>query len=343
MADQLFDKRLIFLTGKGGVGKTTIVGALGYLASRCGKKVLLCELEQRGNLASVFGLDKIDYAPLKVQDNLYIMSMDTGQSLTEYVHLMLKLPNFAPLGPLNSLFELFSMAAPGVREVLSVGKLCYEVRENHYDLVIADSSATGHVVGTLATSKHVNTLIDKGIIREQTDWMDDILYDPQQTCVSVVTTAQETPVLETLDLIERILSSVNIGLGPIFANRIMNEIFNDKEEQLFQRLAAGDTGKLLFQAIADKNFPGRNLDKSFSEEILSEIFSAASLSMQIRREEELQLRYLASRLQGLDKTSQAKSETPETYYIPYLFGDKDLFSMTKRIAANLADELSVDL
>lgn len=340
--NQIFDKRLVFITGKGGVGKTTITAALGYLAASYGKKVLLCELESRGNLASAFSLDKIGYAPQKIIDNLYVMSMDTAQSLAEYVHLTLKLPNFGRLGPLNSIFELFSVAAPGVREILSVGKLCYEIHENHYDLVIADASATGHVIGMLTSSKDITDMVDTGVIHDQTGWMDDILYDPNQTCISLVTTAHETPVLETLDLADRLLGSLNIGLGPIFANMVMGEIFNRREADFFAALSTPYMTEVLLKEV-NENAKSSAADKKYIARQLAEVLFVSDLAMGIRREEEAQLLRLASGLSALKAGMNQTSSLPDILYLPYLFNRSDLFSVTKEIAANLSDELSVGM
>ena len=106
------------------------------------------------------------------------MSMDTEASLREYLRLNLKIPVVGRIGPLAKAFDFVATAAPGVREILTVGKLCYEVRERHYDLVVVDAPATGHIVGQLAAPQAINDLVKVGLIRTQTDWMLDILSDP---------------------------------------------------------------------------------------------------------------------------------------------------------------------
>ena len=107
------------------------------------------------------------------------MSMDTEASLREYLRLNLRIPVVGRIGPLAKAFDFVATAAPGVREILTVGKLCYEVREQHYDLVVVDASATGHIVGQLAAPQAINDLVKVGLIRSQTDWMLDILSDPR--------------------------------------------------------------------------------------------------------------------------------------------------------------------
>ena len=82
------------------------------------------------------------------------------------------------IGPLAKAFDFVATAAPGVREILTVGKLCYEVRERNYDLVVVDAPASGHIIGQLAAPQAINDLVKVGLIRTQTDWMLEILSDP---------------------------------------------------------------------------------------------------------------------------------------------------------------------
>ena len=132
------------------------------------------------------------------------MSMDTEASLREYLKLQLRIPVVGRIGPLARAFDFVATAAPGVREILTVGKLCYEVRENHYDTVVVDATSTGHIVGQLAAPQAINQLVRVGLIRLQTDWMLDILSDPAMTGLVIVTTPEEMPVNETMELAGRV-------------------------------------------------------------------------------------------------------------------------------------------
>ncbi len=114
------------------------------------------------------------------------------------------------IGPLAKAFDFVATAAPGVREILTVGKLCYEVRERNYDLVVVDAPATGHIVGQLAAPQAINDLVKVGLIRLQTDWMLDILSDPRRTGLVAVTTPEEMPVTETIELAERVAAETTV-------------------------------------------------------------------------------------------------------------------------------------
>src|SRR5207302_8363058 len=189
---------------KGGTGKTTIAAALGLLAAQRGKRTLVCELDAKGNLADFFEAGRTSFKPRELQAGLFVMSMDAEESLAEYLKLQLKLPVVARIGPLAKAFEFVATAAPGVKEILTVGKPVYETRERHYDLVVVDASATGHIVGQLSAPQAINELVKVGAVRNQTGWMTALLGDPAITGLVIVTTPEEMPVNETIELSHRV-------------------------------------------------------------------------------------------------------------------------------------------
>ena len=99
---------------------------------------------------------------------LFAMSMDTEESLKEYLRLQLKIPLVARLGPLARTFDFVANAAPGVKEILTVGKFLWEVREQSYDLVVVDAVATGHITGQLAAPQAIQELVQVGLVKDQT-------------------------------------------------------------------------------------------------------------------------------------------------------------------------------
>ena len=132
------------------------------------------------------------------------MTMNTEDSLREYLRLFVKIPLLGRIGPLAKTFDFVADAAPGVKEILAVGKLCYEVRERNYDLVIVDAEASGHIVSQIGAPRVIRDLVQVGLVRDQTQWMLDILDDPSRTGVAIVTTPEEMPVTETIDLLARL-------------------------------------------------------------------------------------------------------------------------------------------
>lgn len=225
----LLDLDLVFVTGKGGVGKTTVAAALGEVAARRGQRVLVCEMDAKGALATAFEVAELEFAPTEVESGLHAMSMSTEDSLREYLRLFVKLPFIGRLGPLASTFDFVADAAPGVKEILAVGKLCWEVKEQHYDLVIVDAEASGHVVSQIGAPKVIADLVQVGVVKDQTQWMLDILEDPRRTGVAVVTTCEEMPVTESIELLERLTSDTGTYPAAVIANRVLPSMFSDDE------------------------------------------------------------------------------------------------------------------
>jgi anion-transporting ArsA/GET3 family ATPase len=232
----LLDRRLLLVTGKGGTGKTSVTAALALLASQRDKRVLACEVDAKGNLADFYETSRLGFGPRQVQPGLFAMSMSTEESLQEYLRLQLHLPAIARIGPLARAFDFVATAAPGVREILTVGKLAYEARERHYELVVADSSASGHVIGQLVAPRAIDELVKVGPIHDQTGWMLDVLGDPAITGLVIVTTPEEMPVNETIELVARVRNETDVDLAAIVVNRVLPELFSRADEDVFERL-----------------------------------------------------------------------------------------------------------
>jgi anion-transporting ArsA/GET3 family ATPase len=302
------------VTGKGGVGKTSVASALGVLAADRGKRTLVCEVDAKGNLADFYGLGPLTFSGVEVRPGLTAMSMDTEESLKEYLSLHLKLPLLARLGPLARTFDFVANAAPGVKEILTVGKLTYEVREDNFDLVVVDASATGHVVGQLGSPVAINELVRVGLVRNQTDWMIDLLTDPATTGVVVVTVAEEMPVTETLELIERLRSETDIDVASVVVNRVLPELFARGEEDIFDVLRA-PAGRRALAAEAGEGSVG--------------VLEGAELAVNLRR----------SRVPHLERLRDGLPDGLPLVYLPFLFHRSHGVRATSRIAEALGDEM----
>lgn len=245
----LFDRELIFVTGKGGVGKTTVAAGLARVAARSGRRTLICEMDAKGDLGpavidpagdgvSGAGSERITlgFTPTEVAPNLWAMAMNTEDSLREYLRLFLRIPLVGRIGSLASTFDFVASAAPGVKEILAVGKLCHEVRQGNYDLVIVDAEASGHIVAQIGAPIVIRELVALGPIRDQTAWMSEILTDPRRTAVIAVTTPEEMAVIETVELAQRLRSQAGVDLSMVVANRVLPALFDRRRLDLLDRI-----------------------------------------------------------------------------------------------------------
>jgi anion-transporting ArsA/GET3 family ATPase len=313
-APDLLQLRLVFVTGKGGVGKTTVAAALVQLAATQGKKVLACEVDAKGDLTALFEAAPTDFVPREISPGIWSMSMDTEASLREYLKLHLRIPVVGRIGPLAKAFDFVATAAPGVREILTVGKLCYEVREGHYDLVVVDAPASGHIIGQLAAPQAINDLVKVGLIRGQTDWMLEILSDAQKTGLVAVTTPEEMPVNETLELTERVKDETTVRMSAVVVNQVLPELFGQREEEIFEQLRVAELEEVLSQRAGGPVEP---------------VLEAARLAVTMRR----------TRAGHLERLQAGLPPDLPVLLLPYQFTRTHGLRTTRQMAQSLGEEL----
>ena len=310
----LLDRKLVFVTGKGGTGKTTVASALALLAASLGKKVLVCEFDGKGELAGYYESPPITFKEKEVQTGLFAMKMDTEASLREYLKLQLHVPIVGRIGPVAKAFDFLATAAPGVREILTMGKLCFEVRDGDWDMVVVDAPATGHIIGQLAAPQAVNGLVKVGLIRTQTDWMLEMLSDPTITGLLAVCTPEEMPVNETIELADRVRAETTVQLAAVVVNRVLPELFGRQEEAVFEELTTPD--------------PLAELDRLIDGDA-GPVLEAARLAVTMRR----------TRSSHLERLRQGIDPGVPLLYLPYLFTRSHGLRTTRQVAGSLGEEL----
>src|SRR5919204_278698 len=194
----IFDKRLIFVTGKGGVGKTTVAAALGLAAARAGKRTIVCEVAHQERMSQAFRREGVGYSEAELAPRLFAISIDPQRSMEEYLSSQVK-P--APLYKLlfdNRFFQYFAAATPGMRELVTIGKIWElaqlerrSAKASPYDLVIVDAPSTGHGLGILRTPATFRDAARVGPIRRQANIIDSFISDPKLTGVVTVALPEE--------------------------------------------------------------------------------------------------------------------------------------------------------
>lgn len=318
-APELLQRRLLFFTGKGGVGKSTVTAAMALLAARHGKRVLVVEVDAKGNLATLFEHAPVGFKPVEVQPGVHVMTMHTEESLQEYLRLNLKVPVLGRIGPLARMLDFVASAAPGVKEILTVGKICWEVKEAlegraPWDLVVVDASATGHVLAQLDAPAAIQELVSVGPVRSQTEWMAKILADPALTALNVVATPEEMPVSETIELVAHAREEVDVPLGAVIVNRVLPELFTRADELTFEALREPDIETQLVSRVGSGT---------------TAVLDAARLAVSLRRTR-------ATHLERL----RAEVDLP-MLYLPYLFVRSHGLRVTRMVAEALSQELGL--
>lgn len=313
----LLDRRCLFFTGKGGVGKSTIAAATALLAARTGRRVLLVEVDAKGDVPAQFEQHAVGFTPREVYPGVDAMAMDTEASLREYLRVSMRVPVIGRLGPLARVLDFVATAAPGVKEILTVGKIMWEVREAiegraAHDIVIVDAAATGHIVAQLGAADAIQELVDVGPLRDQTRWLAELLADPDVTAVNIVTTPEEMPVTETIELVARLRAEVDVPLGAVIVNRVLPELFTHSDEDTFEALREPDASEVLVSHTGGGAI---------------EVLDAARLAVSLRRTR-------AAHLAELRDTV----ELP-LLYVPYLFVRDHGLRVTRMVADALGAEL----
>ena len=292
---------------------------MALLAAQQGRRVLLVSADGRGDIAAFFERHPVGFRPETVFPGLSAMAMDTEASLQEYLRLNLRVPLPGRVGPLAKVFDFVATAAPGVKEILTIGKICWEVREAlegraAWDLVVVDAAATGHIVAQLGAPQAIEELVTVGPIKAQTGWMGDLLSDPSVTALNVVTTPEEMPVHETVELVARVRETLPVPLGGVIVNRVLPELFTHSDEVAFESLRQPAVTSVLAGAVG----PG-----------IGDVLTAADLAVTLRRTR-------AAHLARLRQTV----ELP-LLYLPELFSRAQGMRVTRMVADALGEELGL--
>jgi hypothetical protein len=223
----LLDKRLVVVTGKGGVGKTTVAAALGLLAARQGRRTVVCEVAQQERLAGLFGARDVGHGEVELAPGLFSVSVQPERAMHEWLRHQLKSGALAGLLGHSRLFGYLTAAAPGVTELVTVGKVwdLAQVKRrtggSAFDLVIMDAPATGHALALLRAPRTYANIARVGPIARQAASIDAFLRDSSATGVLSVALPEEMPVNETVDLEQRLADDLGMAVGQVVANGVL--------------------------------------------------------------------------------------------------------------------------
>ncbi len=219
--------RLHVVTGKGGVGKTTVAAALALHLAKGGGRVLLIEVEGRQGIAQLFDVPQLPYEERRVAlardgGDVFALAIDPEDALYEYLELYYRLGRAGKALRKFGVVEFATTVAPGVRDVLLTGKAYEATRRRDgqrytYDAVVVDAPPTGRIGRFLNVNAEVAGLAKVGPIRRQADSIMGLLQSPR-TAVHLVSILEEMPVQETADAAVE-LAELGLPLGAVVVNQ----------------------------------------------------------------------------------------------------------------------------
>jgi anion-transporting ArsA/GET3 family ATPase len=245
MERPLLARRLIIVTGKGGTGKTTVAAALARGAAARGLRVLVAETGRDEHLPRLLGHrgPPVGYAGAETPAGPLAVRLEPYEALAEYLNLQLRVPG-AVAGLLRQRsFRQLMDAAPGWRELVTLGKVWHleQAREGdapRFDLLVVDAPATGHGLTFLDVPRVVVSAIRSGPLRRHANWVETLVRDPDRTLLLPVALAEELPTRETVELVERLRSDVGVSLDRVVVNCVEPAPFPPALPDLDRRIAA---------------------------------------------------------------------------------------------------------
>jgi len=208
------------VAGKGGVGKTTLTAALGVAAASLGLEVLLVEIEGRGGLPALFGRPPLGYEETDLAPGIRGRSLGADRALVEY----LADHGYGPLARRmvdTGLVEVIARGAPGIKDILLLGKIKQLERAGAADLIVVDAPASGHAVTFLRSPRGLLDAVAAGPVNSQAAEVLELLTDPARCQVLLVTLAEETPVNELIETAFALEDEIGLHLGPLLVNGVL--------------------------------------------------------------------------------------------------------------------------
>jgi Anion-transporting ATPase len=241
----LLERELVVVTGKGGVGKTTLAAAIGLLAARRGLRTIIVEVGDQGRLPDLF--DHPARQPgveTALQERLSSISIDPDRALLEWLQALGGRVSGRLLAS-SGTFQYFAAAAPGAKELVSMVKIWeltqgrrWQRRAAGYDLVVLDAPATGNALGLLGSPHTFGAIARVGPVAGQAQRVRELLEDPERTAYVAVALASEMAVTEVLELQDGLRRQHGRTLATIILNGLLPQRFTSEELRRIATMSA---------------------------------------------------------------------------------------------------------
>src|SRR5262249_14086227 len=232
----LENRRFVIVTGKGGVGKTTVCAALAVHLAHKGKRVLIAMCNAKERLSAMLGSDLVGPDVVNVSQNVWAVNMDPERAVEDYGMMTLHSRTLFKLLFDNKYVRTFFSAVPGLHEWAMLGKAWWHTTETRddgmlkYDVVLLDAPATGHGLDMLRVPKVIVDVVPPGLLRRDAEKAWSMFQDPTRCAVVLVTIPEELPTSETIELAAA-LGELKLPIAKVVVNGVLPPLFSREERE----------------------------------------------------------------------------------------------------------------
>ncbi len=256
IVDRLLERRLVILSGKGGVGKSTVGAALALLAAERGKRTLLVEIDAPLEAARYLEAPASGGKPREVRPGLFTVNLDPRSVMDEYVQRTVRVEMFARRVIESPIYERFFVTAPGLKELMVMGRVMVfeEERERwsrkpKWDFIVVDAPATGHGLSFLKVPLAASLAVPIGPVGANARRILALLRDARRTALVVVAIPEEMAVVEAAWFHDLAVDEVGIECAAMVLNAAHERRFTDAEEAQVLRLTSERAGGRLLREV----------------------------------------------------------------------------------------------
>jgi anion-transporting ArsA/GET3 family ATPase len=234
----LDERRFLFVTGKGGVGKTTVCAGMALAMAARGKRVLVAMTGPHERLSAILGTPPIGHDIREVSRGVWATRIDPARAMEEYGEMVIRVRAIARAVFDNKYTSTFFRAVPGLHDWSLLGKAWFHTTEtdrlgNHrFDVVIFDAPSTGHGLEMLRVPKVILEIVPPGVLRRDAEEAWDLFQDPARSGVVVVSLPEDMPTTESIELITALRDDLALPLAGLIVNGVLEPLFSPAERKI---------------------------------------------------------------------------------------------------------------
>ena len=251
MTAPLDQRRFLFLTGKGGTGKTTVTAALAVALAGRGKRVLVAVSEPKERISELLGVPPLGPDVVEVLPNIHTVKINADDAMREYGEMILHSTTVSNAVFGNRYVRGFFAAVPGLHQWAMLGKAWFHSTEKlpsglyRFDVVLFDAPATGHGLDMLRVPKIIVDVVPPGILRRDAERAWTMFRDPMQSGVVIIALPEDMPANESLELAAAVTGELGLPVANVVVNQVVDLLLHDAEREALSQpiqLVPGDPG-----------------------------------------------------------------------------------------------------